>query len=532
MFFFCLTFGAPLFVLRGGVCIWFYILLDYLAGYVSILLEMSEIEDLQLELDALLCHQSIEKLLELSILLKVKESIEDKSRSQLVKIIRNAIEEAISNPTEDFNVDTFLRDTISNVKGSPSSLPKSEEQTRVQQEISYLEKQLDDLRLLQLESDKTRKTLSEQLRAAKQKVTETSISDSIDSASANLTNPAKSETVKPGSSVLLRDFKISGQIGEPGQHDKLTYVSLIHQIDTGLERGYSEKEVCDAIIKSISPHSSLRNYILTLPQRSLGKLRSILRVFFQEKTAADLFQAMVTTVQEPKETAQQFLLRLLDSRNRVSFASKEENAESEYSSQLVEKSFLKAFESGLRDENLVTNLRPFLRKSDITDDELMRSVNDFATKQSERKAKIGAASERTKAAKAQAITVENEKQNKQSPNIPRENSKVVESETSKLSAEIQYLKSQLAEIKQQANNSARGNLAPRFSNRARGRWRNRYSGPPRYSRLACCRTCHSNGTTEQCDHCFQCGEHGHFRSQCPHFRNQGNLPRLFQGGVE
>ena len=163
---------------------------------------------------------------------------------------------------------------------------------------------------------------------------------------------------------------------------------------------------------------------------------------------------MVTTVQEPRETTQQVLLRLLDARNRVSFASKEENAESEYSSQLVEKSVLKAFESGLRDENLVTNLRPFLRKSDITDDELMRSVNELATKNSERKATIGTASERTKAAKAQAVTIENDKMNKQSPNIPRENSKVVESETSKLSAEIQYLKSQLAEIKQQANNSA------------------------------------------------------------------------------
>ena len=88
---------------------------------------MSEIEDLQLELDALLCHQSIEKLLELSILLKVEESSEDKSRSQLVKIIRNTIEEAISNPTEDFNMDTVLHDTISNIKGSASPLHKSEE---------------------------------------------------------------------------------------------------------------------------------------------------------------------------------------------------------------------------------------------------------------------------------------------------------------------------------------------------------------------------------------------------------------------
>ena len=144
--------------------------------------------------------------------------------------------------------------------------------------------------------------------------------------------------------------------------------------------------------------------------------------------------------------------------------------------------------------------------------------------------KIGAASECTKAARAQAVIIDNDKKNKQSPTIPRENCKVVESERSKLSTELQYLKSQLAEIKQQANKSARGTLAPRFSTRARGRWQNRYSGPPHYSRLTCCRTCHSNGMMEQCDHCYQCGEHGHFCSQCPHFRNQGNLPRLFQGG--
>ena len=48
---------------------------------------------------------------------------------------------------------------------------------------------------------------------------------------------------------------------------------------------------------------------------------------------------MVTAIQDPKETAQQFLLRLLDARNRVFFASKEERVEAEYSTQLVENSF-------------------------------------------------------------------------------------------------------------------------------------------------------------------------------------------------
>ena len=61
---------------------------------------MSEIEELQLELDALLCKQSLEKLLDLSVYFEVEETVEDRSRSQLVKLIRNAIEVVVSNPKE------------------------------------------------------------------------------------------------------------------------------------------------------------------------------------------------------------------------------------------------------------------------------------------------------------------------------------------------------------------------------------------------------------------------------------------------
>ena len=97
---------------------------------------------------------------------------------------------------------------------------------------------------------------------------------------------------------------------------------------------------------------------------------------------------------------------------------------------------MKAFESGLRDKNLVTSLRPFLRKSGITDDELMRSVNELATKNAERKAKIGAATERNRIAKAHAIIAENEKGNSQIPNSSRNGNSRLDNEVSKLSAEI------------------------------------------------------------------------------------------------
>ena len=62
---------------------------------------------------------------------------------------------------------------------------------------------------------------------------------------------------KSSSSLLRREFKISGQIGEPGQTEKLTFVSLMHQIDSGLKRDYQENEIVDAVICAISPHSSL-----------------------------------------------------------------------------------------------------------------------------------------------------------------------------------------------------------------------------------------------------------------------------------
>ena len=122
--------------------------------------------------------------------------------------------------------------------------------------------------------------------------------------------------VKTEKFELKRDFKISGQIGEAGQQDKLRYVTLIHQIDLGLTKGYKESEVVEAVIKAISPHSTLRNYVLTLPDRSLGY-----------KTPAELYQDLVTMCQQPKESAQQFLFRLLDSRNKVLFASQEEGSQ-------------------------------------------------------------------------------------------------------------------------------------------------------------------------------------------------------------
>ncbi len=92
---------------------------------------------------------------------------------------------------------------------------------------------LRNLQRLQSESEHARETILEQLREAKEKLSEMSLSEHVDIAKKLKGSPnfTKLNQAPPeASSILRREFKIAGQIGEPGQHDKLTYVSLIHQL--------------------------------------------------------------------------------------------------------------------------------------------------------------------------------------------------------------------------------------------------------------------------------------------------------------
>ena len=276
------------------------------------------------------------------------------------------------------------------------------------------------------------------------------------------------------SSILKREFKISGTIGEPGQTEKLSFVSLTHQIDSGIKRGYKETGIVDAVIRSIAPHSSLRSYIETLPDLNLGKLRKILRIHFREKTASELYQNLSITCQKPKEFPQQFLLRALDLSNKVLFTSQESNPQFDYGSQLIQNTYLKAFETGLPDDILATNLRPILRKNDLSDEELMRQVNELNSNQEERLTKIGG--DRQKAAIKANFTNFEPSQAKANKTTSREETQPSEN----LLAEIREIKTQVSELKQYVNrpqNDYRRNHGssggPRFSRKSRGRGRGR-----------------------------------------------------------
>ena len=50
--------------------------------------------------------------------------------------------------------------------------------------------------------------------------------------------------------ALRRDFKIMGVIGGEEQKDRLSFVSLIRQIDAGMDKGYKEREIIKTDVTS------------------------------------------------------------------------------------------------------------------------------------------------------------------------------------------------------------------------------------------------------------------------------------------
>ena len=160
-----------------------------------------------------------------------------------------------------------------------------------------------------------------------------------------------------------KEFKISGQIGNSRQKDRLSFTSLAHQINAGLNRGYQEKEVTEAVIRAINLGLRLRSYLEGKPDLTLATLREILRSHYQEKGATEMYPLLSSGAQEGGKTPQAFLVRLLDLKQKVLFASQEDGSYAKCGPKLVQCMFLHSLLTGLRSDSI--KLAKFVESEDI-----------------------------------------------------------------------------------------------------------------------------------------------------------------------
>lgn len=460
-----------------------------------------DLEEFQLQLEKELCEVSEDILIKLAVFLKLEEgNYQGKSKLGITRLLRREIEEQVAQFEDDNECYSFLE----KVKGQlieTTDQQASSEQT-VNKELEVLKQQLDNLE----------KDHQKQVEALQNKMEETELKASATTASKPTTSDLKQ--------ALRREFKIIGQIGEPGQKDKLTFVSLVRQIESALSKGYPEAEVIDGVIRAIIPSMQLRSYLETIVDLTLPRLRAILRLHFQEKSATELYQQLTTIVQAPEESPQSFLIRALDLRQKVLFASKEVGVKIKYDDSLVQGLFLHSIETELHHEAVRTKLRPFLQKSDITDELLIEQMNMIVSTETERQKKFGRASQaRQRKVNVQAVKSSPADVDQPEQDLPTQ--QVKEKKVPKqgeLVATLKTVKAELAELRETLTNQQ-----VKVKHQETGLKENQVG---RGRRL--CTKC-LEAKEANCDHCFRCGSSDHFARGCKKRQNSGNgrwlLPR-------
>ena len=279
-----------------------------------------------------------------------KELWENKKKGALTKLLRKKLEE----DGEEDDVDAKLERWRKMIEGL-KEVKREKEEKEKEGQVNGGKRAVKDETPNGVEGqDKDVTTITDKVMEKKDDQHQKKLSELLCSSSA---------------SVFRKDFRIIGQVGD--QKDKLTFVSLMRQVEEGRKKGYPESEVVAGVLKAIGSRD-LRSYLELIRDLDLKKLCEVIRVHYQEKSATELYQELIAMKQEKNEEASQFLIRALETREKILFTT-EEAVDIKYEQETVHGLFLKTLESGLLEE-VVNKIRSVLKKG-VEDVELIREVS-------------------------------------------------------------------------------------------------------------------------------------------------------------
>lgn len=350
---------------------------------------MAAIEDLQNEVSEALCKLSKDQLIDICDFLHIsgpkQERVTRKSKMSLISHIVGHLEREEVEDLEDEGMSELLclKDKINELVtvsefgkiniGKGETEKQKEEQQRVQRELDVLQQSLKEKKS---EMEALVSPVLVQHREHIQTLTDMSP-----------VTPQNSTQIQMPAPVWRKEFKITGQIGELGQKDRLTFTSLARQIESGLSMGCPELEIVNAVIRAIVPGLQLRSYLEGSSGLTLPTLRRILRFHYQERGATELYRQLTSEVQRSKETPQNFIIRMLDLRQKVLFASQEAESGLKYDPALVQSAFLHTVLIGLQSDNVRSDLQPYLLNPKITDVVLLEKLNIACANEAERQSR-------------------------------------------------------------------------------------------------------------------------------------------------
>ena len=230
---------------------------------------------------------------------------------------------------------------------------------------------------------------------------------------------------------LSEKLKIGGQIGNPGEKDKLSFDSLWHQILNARDRHISDATICAAVITQITPDLPLRGYLESMSSLTLSSLLTTLKIHFRVKDATAAFNELSNEAQKPEEGELAFCMRLMQLRQKVLMLTWEEGGQ--YPPELVQKQFQHVLSVGLKREAVRQELRATLKIPNLDDATLLKEISDVVMNESEHEKKVVSSQ---KKATVSAVTFE---EMKKSEEAPHDRTELLLEEMRKLTAQVGQL---------------------------------------------------------------------------------------------
>jgi hypothetical protein len=281
------------------------------------------------------------------------------------------------------------------------------------------------------------------------------------------------------SSALRRELKISGAID--GTETGLSFISVMRQIEGAQKRGYPEQEIIDAVISAMPMGHHLRSF-LEASSFNLEKIKELLRQHLRQPSTTELFSKLTQSVQLPNESGSDFVLRLMDLRERTKLSAAAKDAGVFYPSELVDQMFKQALSTGFRDIELRLKVQELIKEQN-SDVDIIAQVNAVESQTRDRA---------TKSAHCNQVQVGGE-------------TDVATAAVTKLTGVMEQLVARIEVLERQDKNQSQRDQQTR----------NRYK----------CRHCTQNKIA-RCQHCWRCGSGTHYERDCDkntkNAQNQGN----------
>lgn len=415
---------------------------------------------------------------------------EGQSRRALIRLVEKTLDEIEENEEDKELFVNYLRDLLSmietlNVKPTKTHVDSSE--------LENLKKEYAQLQQAQSE---VRRTLEGQIGALEEKLK---------------AQEAPAPTASSVPEVTLRkEFRIFGQIGEAGQKEKLSYTSLSNQIESGLKKGYTETEIIEAVIRAVSPGLHLRELLEIKRNLTLQSLKTILRGHYKVDSTSDLLHRLMNITQDPKESAQSFLFRAIELREKLLRTSGDEEVDEQFSQELIQKKFLRSVETGLLSDSVKFQIKPHLCNPNITDEILIDRLGEAANLELERQNKLKKTvtprplklneiqtetlDSGEEAQGKEAVAIREKKKQAQIKGAGTDTTKAIE----ELRADMMEMTKMFCETIQAARSVSYAKMTPLSAER----------------RPRGCKPCQDALRGETCNHCYRCGQDGNLSRGC------------------